>query len=162
MLRTLRLGHGHPPIGQGPSIGSVLEAALAANFSHVQLWAPTTTNEVFVHVHQLLLWTNVAARVGLYWHGTALTDNDGTSKQMDAQVTVDVPLCQVRSQTGPAVLPAAGDLVCMFPTQAGVPLLLPCWFHRVANNSGWVLVPDTVEIALHVTFWWQEHVFRIA
>lgn len=159
LYNTIINGFGTLPRVNGPFVGSVLEPALAANLSHVQLYMPTSANEIFAHLHQLLLWTDVASVVQLYDHGVALANQDGTDSPMDSADT-DPSQATVRSQQNVALLPPGANLKCEFPTQAGVPLVLPVWFHRAANNTGWTLVPNAVNVALHVTFWWQEHIYR--
>ena len=151
MMGTVRL--------VGAAMGWNREAALAANYSMVQLWIANVlaTAPYSLLIRYLIIECTDVTDVRLGFDTTALADDDGEFFHVDRNYVGALNLLSnVRSEQAGAI-PGTFTPICRIPVAAGIPVLVPGpWRVTDVAGSGLVVVPAIQNAGIACTFAWSE------
>ncbi len=134
-----------------PSIGTIEQGPVAAQFPHVQIFNPANSG-VTVFLDSIILSTAVATRIQIRQFDTALPTLGTAKGYQDFRRTGD-PASDVRSESRAA---AAGNLLADFDILALTPQLFD--FNPIIMGEGQGLLAATVTAnqRLRGIFFWRE------
>ena len=134
-----------------PSIGTIEQGPVAAQFPHVQLFNPVSSG-VTDFLDAIILSTAVATRIQIRQFNTGLPTLGVAKGYQDFRRTGD-PASEVRSESRAA---AAGDLLGDFDILALTPQLLEFNPIIMGEGQGFLASTVTTNQRLRAIFFWRE------
>lgn len=137
--------------------GAVQQAAVAAEYPHVQALNPAGSGKVFF-VDTLIVSASVAGTIAVRRYDTALTTAPVAGQSVNKNIGGAAGVLQLRSQSSAVILPASVssllDVQVTANTITSVDMSAPI---RLSAGQGLVVVTGAVNISLYANVAWREY-----